>query len=119
MTPEEQKAWDELQETAANLKHDYMRACQTIAHMHAAAVGETTGPNRGVVEDVTDVRARMLAAEEALSNSLKVIQRVTSRMEDSAQHGSGSVNVRQVLNLLSPTWPDGNYEAPAPTKERP
>lgn len=109
MTPEEQKAWDELQETADNLKHDYMRACQTLAHMHAAAVGEVRGPDRGVVEDVADLRARCLAAEEALSNSLKIINRVTEKMEE---YGTGMVNIRQVISLLSPTWPDGNYSVP-------
>jgi len=45
----------------------YERACVTIAAMHAAAVGAADGgPTRGVVEDVADLRARCLAAEEAL-----------------------------------------------------
>jgi hypothetical protein len=26
----------------------------------------------------------------------------------------GMINATQILGLLSPTWPDGNYEAPAP-----
>ena len=41
------------------LKEDYQGACKTIAEMHAAAVGEVTGPNRGVVEDVADLRSDM------------------------------------------------------------
>lgn len=41
----------------AEMKGNYERACQTIAAMHAAAMGEVTGPNRGVVEDVADLRA--------------------------------------------------------------
>ncbi len=28
--------------------------------------------------------------------------------------GSAGVNPNQVINLLSPTWPNGNHEAPAP-----
>lgn len=28
---------------------------------------------------------------------------------------AGMINAAQILGLLSPTWPDGNYEAPAPT----
>ncbi|MFF9199989.1 hypothetical protein ACF09L_32760 [Streptomyces sp. NPDC014779] len=49
--------------TVEELTVDYHRACGTIAAMHAAAVGQITGPIRGVVEDVADVRAAMLQAE--------------------------------------------------------
>jgi hypothetical protein len=27
------------------------------------------------------------------------------------------INASQILGLLSPTWPDGNFEAPAPAPE--
>lgn len=47
---------DAHQRGGQDMRHDYERACQTIAEMHAAAVGEVTGPKRGVVEDVADVR---------------------------------------------------------------
>ena len=43
-----------------------------------------------------------------------IIWRVTARMETYREHDVAKVNVRQVLSLLSPTWPDGNYEARAP-----
>jgi hypothetical protein len=46
-----------------------------------------------------------------------ILDRVTAQMQEYAKHGSGSVNVRQVLSLLSPTWPDGNYEAPRGPRE--
>lgn len=40
----------------AELRKNYEGACQTIASMHEAAVGEAgAGPRRGVVEDVQDV----------------------------------------------------------------
>ncbi|MGW2130438.1 hypothetical protein [Streptomyces coelicoflavus] len=59
----------EAEDEAERFKADYLSACKTIADMHAAATGRTgEGPERGVVEDVADVRARMLAAEEALRN---------------------------------------------------
>lgn len=45
-------------------KRNYLNACTTIAAMHEAAVGEVTGPIRGVVEDVADVREAMLRAEQ-------------------------------------------------------
>jgi len=51
--------------TAEEWKADYEGACKTVAMMHAAAVGEVTGPTRGVVEDVADLRAALLAMRDA------------------------------------------------------
>lgn len=42
--------------TVAELRADYEGACQTIAAMMAAAIGEGRGPIRGVVEDIADLR---------------------------------------------------------------
>ncbi len=42
----------------ADMKENYERACGTVAKMHAAAMGEVTGPKRGVVEDVADMKER-------------------------------------------------------------
>jgi hypothetical protein len=42
-----------------------------------------------------------------------ILQRVRAQMENLEHHGVTMVNIFQVLNLLSPTGPDGNYEAPA------
>ena len=50
----------------ATVKDDYERTCGTIALMHAAAVGDITGPRRGVVEDVADMAARVTRLESAL-----------------------------------------------------
>lgn len=50
-------------------RDEYDFACQTIAAMHAAAVGEVRGPIRGVVEDVADLRARCQAAEDDLDRA--------------------------------------------------
>lgn len=54
-------------------------------------------------------RLEQLAA--ANTSAETIIARITDRMREYDRHGGGSVNVRQVLNLLSPTWPDGNYQA--------
>ena len=54
-------AWEALSE-------DYSRACQTVANMHAAAIGRIEGPHRGIVEDVEDLRADLRACAEALEN---------------------------------------------------
>ena len=47
----------EIEYDRDRFKADYLGACQTIAAMHAAAVGGVQGPKRGVVEDVEDLRA--------------------------------------------------------------
>jgi hypothetical protein len=72
--------------------------------------GESIAAQLGAVQFAADVRTILAERDQAR----EIIQRVTARMQDYAEHGSGSVNVRQVLNLLSPTWPDGNYQSPAP-----
>lgn len=41
------------------VKADRDRACRLVAEMHAAAVGEVTGPKVGVVEDVAAIRAEL------------------------------------------------------------
>lgn len=43
---------------AARFKEEHQGACHLVAQMHAAAVGclSVLGPNRGVVEDVEDLR---------------------------------------------------------------
>lgn len=44
----------------SNMRAAHDSACRTVADMHAAAVGaERSGPIRGVVEDVADVRAHL------------------------------------------------------------
>lgn len=56
---------------------NYLRACGTVADMHAAAVGEFgTGPRRGVVEDVQDLRAERNAALEDARRLRAVLCRV-------------------------------------------
>lgn len=54
---------DEAREERDRARRDYEGACHLVAKMHHAATGAVTGPERGVVGDVADVRARMLAAE--------------------------------------------------------
>jgi hypothetical protein len=54
---------------------DYERACKTIARMHEAAVGEIRGPDVGVVEDVAEIRARMLAAESLVEEIRADVER--------------------------------------------
>lgn len=48
------------------LKKDYAGACNTVAEMHRAAMGKVIGPQRGVIEDVEDVRMRCGRAMDVL-----------------------------------------------------
>lgn len=59
---------DQLRAEVERFKADYERACQTVAEMHAAAVGAIQGPKRGVVEDVADLKAQCEKLAEALEN---------------------------------------------------
>ena len=52
-------AAEALADAIERYHRDYTGACQTIAEMHAAAVGAVTGPRIGVVEDVAAVRAEL------------------------------------------------------------
>ncbi|MCC6490697.1 MAG: hypothetical protein IT364_24640 [Candidatus Hydrogenedentes bacterium] len=46
-----------LEREKAEAQDNYEGTCKTIVQMHAAAVGEVTGPKRGAVEDIEDLRA--------------------------------------------------------------
>lgn len=48
------------------MMQEYVNACETIARMHAAAVGEVRGPTDGVVADVAALRAFADALVEAV-----------------------------------------------------
>jgi hypothetical protein len=70
MTPLEEISLIESERRISNLEFElrneragHISACRTVAAMHEAALGEVTGPKRGVVEDVADVRLRAEKAE--------------------------------------------------------
>lgn len=58
---------EDTERDLAEMRGNYEGACKTVAAMHKAAVGEVRGPNRGVVEDVEDVRLRAEQAEAAIA----------------------------------------------------
>lgn len=69
---------------------------------------------RDMIDSIGDVRwllERLAAATGRVEQAETITARVTDRMREYDRYGGGMVNIRQVLNLLSPTWPDGNYEA--------
>lgn len=56
---------------AARFKADYFRCAEMAARMHAAAIGEVgSGPRRGVVEDVEDLRLERDMWREACAAAL-------------------------------------------------
>ena len=111
---------DEAREERDRARRDHEGACQLVAKMHHAATGAVSGPARGVVEDVADVRARMLAGEakaewlaEALRHCARELQYVLDA--DPCEHGeihqSGEAKACVALaeSLLGPMrgWPEG------------
>lgn len=66
---EEESKLSRAQDALGEARQNYEGACKTIALMHAAAFGgEARGANRGVVEDVEDLYARCVKAEERLAH---------------------------------------------------
>ena len=97
-------------EEVERLKTDYTGACQTIAEMHAAAVGEITGPKRGVVEDVIDLRQQLAIHEERERAVGRVLDMYTADIERRDQQLTAAqetiCGMREALKAL-PKVPKG------------
>lgn len=89
-------------------------------YWHAAALERSNGGRNDGWTMVGHVVATILSAMNAEPDQLAIataraeraeaiVARVTNRMTEYDQHGGRMVNIRQVISLLSPTWPDGNY----------
>jgi len=81
---------------------------------HGPGVHGDNCPPCGMVRSISDVIRLLKELDRATARAEQaetITARVTDRMREYDRHGGGIVNIRQVLNLLSPTWPDGNYEA--------
>lgn len=75
---EEHAEIERLRTRLAESEENFTNAAALCAGMHAAAVGEVRGPNMGVVEDVKEIRRRMLAAEaerDALKGEVERLNR--------------------------------------------
>lgn len=113
-TIEERRAWTSWQVRDVLTHHrNFLR--QTIE----VSVREVLRQRAYAKDEAKLLAEKCSRYRSELDDAHKIIQRVTARMEDYAEHAPCSVNVRQVLNLLSPTWPDGNHEAPAPAEDEP
>lgn len=84
---------------AEDAEKAYERACETIAKMHAAAVGEVTGPRLGVVEDVAAVREANTTLLAALEGAIAELERVNN-VKDGQPLVSHNLlaDLRQILN---------------------
>ncbi|MER5213677.1 hypothetical protein ABT063_24675 [Streptomyces sp. NPDC002838] len=108
---------DELYYELAEMRGSYERACQTIAAMHKAAVGEIRGPIRGVVEDVEDVRKRAEQADAVTAETKRLMERRTTTLRERAERAEaerdGAYRERaHLLALLAALYP--SVIAPAP-----
>lgn len=73
------------------VENNYQRACQEIAAMHAAAIGEVAGARRGVIEDVEDLYT---ACGEAKAE--------VARLEE--EHAAKVTRLRQERNEARSSW---------------
>ena len=74
---EQNSELSKLRKERERMKEDYQHACGTIAAMHKAAVGITTGPSRGVVEDVEDVRLKSERLQALLADARDLLKGCT------------------------------------------
>ncbi len=61
------------------LREDHGQACELVARMHAAAIGEVSGPRRGVVEDVEDLKAEVERLRESLLGNNKAYRKLARK----------------------------------------
>ncbi|GHC44374.1 MULTISPECIES: hypothetical protein [Streptomyces rochei group] len=123
----EQRA-EEAEVEAEQHKADYLNTCATVAAMHAAATGyDDRGPERGVVEDVADIRARMLAAEQRLARIRDMADAWETRLPATIRTATAAEAVRNaaagdyrpVMFSMSPAPADDDQAMTAPPVPEP
>jgi hypothetical protein len=93
--------------SAHQWKDAYDAVCAQLARIHAAAVGEVTGPKRGVVEDVEDV-INGLRARVAELESNAAVERCDVGSTSSGDDKDLAV---KAYNLYVKGQADGEYHA--------
>jgi hypothetical protein len=68
-------------------------------------------------KQINDLTAERDGAYRERDQLRATIERTVQQMQIYSAASSTGVNPRQVINLLSPTWPDGNFEAPGANTE--
>lgn len=96
-------AWiEELQREAGEMKANYDGACQTVAAMHAAAVGEVTGSKRGVVEDVEDLRKNYLEVQSKYDQLFEQWTDLHQRLNEQLSADASSLEAGEFVNSQRP-----------------
>ncbi|MFJ1858778.1 DUF6011 domain-containing protein [Streptomyces anulatus] len=67
--------------------------------------------DQAAVTDFTDYLAEKARADRAEAAIKRTVDQMRAYVVAS---GTAGVNPQQVIGLLSPTWPNGNHEAPTP-----
>lgn len=95
---------------AKRFKEDHQNACKTIAEMHAAVFGgEVRGPERGVVEDVTELWVKAHNLELELLEAKALIESATAQNANwEKTRREWQARVSQTLGL--PTNPDSDED---------
>jgi hypothetical protein len=118
-TPGECRAIRERVETEIR-EHDTMRAVARSNRRHVQVIAPEIDRLTDGLEDAETQAAGFLAdlkrAWGERDGAQAAIERVRERCQGVRDRSGpgGMINATQILGLLSPTWPDGNYEAPAP-----
>lgn len=114
-------------QTIAELAHVLTRAdhAEKAAVVNRERADEFRRERDGARREQAQLRAERAAAQNRVAaleaNGAELLARIEQaeatikRTQETMQRyinaGSTTVNLRQVINLLSPTWPDGNTEA--------
>lgn len=92
---------DALQLQAARMEHAVKHAAELAVRLEDAEAGITAA-----IRQRKEQEDRALRAEAAIARVRERCQGVRDRSGP-----GGMINATQILGLLSPIWPDGNYEA--------
>jgi hypothetical protein len=90
----------EAEAAAEEHKAEHLAACEQIAAMHAAAVGEARGPLLGVVEDVASMRAAY-EAQHARADTLDRLCREQRQRAEQAEE-----RLAAYVDIFGPEAPD-------------
>lgn len=81
-----------LEEDLRRVRVAYEEACDTIAALHAAAVGEVRPPIRGLVEDVVDALAALREEKLRLAEIIAQLTAERDRLKVEIELASARIN---------------------------
>lgn len=107
---------EELRAEAQKWKDAHGEACALVARIHAAAVGEVTGPKRGVVEDVEDVvnglRVRVAELEAEIRSFRYLMAAVESQpLKEAPSLSDDKDLIADAYDLFRKSQAEGDFPA--------